>query len=173
MSTSTVTVQRARVAGADGVAERPAPAPGARSAVAAHLGGAGLGVGQDGAVSSPRVLVADDDGDQRLLAEIAVRRGGFDDVTTAADGAQALRLALQLLPELVVLDVSMPGPDGLEICSALRSDPRTAGMRIVLLSASAEQSAVRAGLAAGADAYVTKPFRVRALGVQVAAMLAV
>lgn len=120
-----------------------------------------------------RVVVADDDGDQRLLVEIAVRRAGLDVVGTAADGDTALARTRALLPDLLLLDVSMPGQDGLEVCAAVRADPRTAGVRIVLVTAAVQEAAVRAGLAAGAEAYVTKPFRVRELSAQVARMVAV
>ena len=80
-----------------------------------------------------------------------------------ADGAAALDLARAERPDLAVLDVSMPGATGLEVCTALRTDPATAGIRILLLSAGASLEDVAAGLAAGADAYLAKPFQVSGL----------
>ncbi|WP_298459231.1 response regulator transcription factor [uncultured Cellulomonas sp.] len=118
-----------------------------------------------------RVVVADDDGDQRLLVEIAVRRAGHDVVASAVDGTEALAAARTWLPDLLVLDVAMPGMSGLEVCAALRADPRTAGVRVLLVTAAAGPAAVRAGSAAGADGYVVKPFRVRDLSARVAALL--
>jgi CheY-like chemotaxis protein len=123
--------------------------------------------------SRARVVVADDDGDQRLLVEIAVRRAGLDVVDTVADGDAALERTRALLPDLLLLDVSMPGRSGLEVCAVLRADPRTADVLVVLVTAAVQPEAVRAGLVAGADAYVTKPFRVRDLSERVAQMVAV
>ena len=84
-------------------------------------------------------------------------------VAAVADGTAALAAARADLPDLAVLDVSMPGATGLEVCAALRADPATAGIRILLLSAGASLDDVARGLAAGADAYLAKPFSVAGL----------
>jgi len=120
----------------------------------------------------PRVLVADDEDDIRALVAVAVRRAGCAVVGSFADGAAALDAARTELPDLAVLDVSMPGATGLEVCSALREDPATAGIRILLLSAGASLDDVARGLAAGADAYLAKPFQISALVHQVTALTA-
>lgn len=114
-----------------------------------------------------RVLVADDEDDIRQLVTLAVRKAGCQVVVTAPDGRTALAAAQSQLPDLAVLDVSMPGMTGLEICSALRADPATTGIRILLLSAGASPDEVARGLAAGADAYLAKPFTVAGLVRQV------
>jgi DNA-binding response OmpR family regulator len=114
-----------------------------------------------------RVLVADDEEDIRLLVTLAVRRAGCSVVAAVADGAQALAAARAELPDLVVLDVSMPEATGLEVCAALRAEPATAGCRVLLLSAGASPDDVARGLAAGADAYLPKPFTVAGLVAQV------
>ena len=114
-----------------------------------------------------RVLVADDEEDIRLLVTLAVRKAGCSVVASVADGAQALAAARAELPDLVVLDVSMPGATGLEVCAALRAEPGTAGCRVLLLSAGASPDDVARGLAAGADAYLPKPFTVAGLVAQV------
>lgn len=137
------------------------------------LGTPGVPAASDRPAPRARVVVADDDGDQRLLVEIAVRRAGLEVAGTVADGDAALERTLALLPDLLLLDVSMPGRSGLEVCAALRADPRTAGVLVVLVTAAVQPEAVRAGLVAGADAYVTKPFRVRDLSERVAQMVAV
>jgi DNA-binding response OmpR family regulator len=111
----------------------------------------------------PRVLVADDEPDIRLLVEVAVRRSGARLVASLGDGAAALTAARAEKPDAVVLDVSMPGLTGLEVCTALRADPATAGTTILLLSAGASPEDVARGLAAGADAYLAKPFSVAEL----------
>jgi CheY-like chemotaxis protein len=114
-----------------------------------------------------RVLVADDEEDIRLLVSLAVRKAGCTLVAAVADGTQALRSARTERPDLVVLDVSMPGATGLEVCEALRADPATADCRVLLLSAGASPDDIARGLAAGADAYLPKPFTVAGLVAQV------
>ena len=114
-----------------------------------------------------RVLVADDEEDIRLLVCVAVRKAGGTVVAAVADGAQALAAARTERPDLLVLDVSMPGASGLEVCEQLRADPAAAGARVLLLSAGASPDDVARGLAAGADAYLPKPFTVAGLVDQV------
>ena len=118
----------------------------------------------------PRVLVADDEDDIRALVGVAVRRAGCDLVGSVADGEAALASARAELPDLAVLDVSMPGRTGLEVCAALRQDPVTADIRVLLLSAGASPDDVARGLAAGADAYLPKPFSVADLVREVRAL---
>ncbi len=101
----------------------------------------------------PRVLVADDEDDIRALVCLAVRRAGAEVVASVADGSAAL----------AVLDVSMPGATGLDVCTALRAEAATAGIVVLLLSAGASVDDVARGLAAGADAYLAKPFSVAGL----------
>ena len=120
----------------------------------------------------PRVLVADDEDDIRALVCLAVTRAGGAVVGAVADGTTALAAARSDLPDLAVLDVSMPGATGLEVCTALREDPATAGTRVLLLSAGASPDDVARGLAAGADAYLAKPFQVAALVQQIRALTA-
>jgi DNA-binding response OmpR family regulator len=127
-----------------------------------------------GASSSapPRVVVADDEDDIRALVCLAVKRAGGVVVSAVADGAAALAAARTELPDLAVLDVSMPGATGLEVCTALRDDPVTAGVHVLLLSANASLDDVGRGLAAGADAYLAKPFQVSGLVQQIRALTA-
>ena len=103
------------------------------------------------------VLVAEDDSDIRELVARTLRRAGYD-VALAADGAEALRLAEERPPGAAVLDVAMPGFDGLELTRRLRSAPSTATIPLVLLTAKARPVYVARGLAAGASGYVSKPF---------------
>ena len=109
-------------------------------------------------MDAPRVLVADDEDDIRGLVGLAVRKAGCTLAASVADGTSALAAARADVPDLAVLDVSMPGSTGLEVCTALREDPATAGVRVLLLSAGASADDVARGLAAGADAYLAKPF---------------
>ena len=119
-----------------------------------------------------RVLVADDEDDIRDLVCLAVERAGGTVIGSVADGTAALAAARAELPDLAVLDVSMPGATGLEVCGALRADPATAGVRLLLLSAGASLDDVARGLAAGADAYLAKPFQVAGLVHQVRTLTA-
>ena len=103
------------------------------------------------------VLVADDDDDILLLVTTRLQRDGFD-VVAARDGFEALALAQEHRPAVAVLDVGMPGLDGLEVLAAIRETRTLAHTRVLLLTAKAQESDVRRGYEAGADAYVKKPF---------------
>jgi DNA-binding response OmpR family regulator len=107
---------------------------------------------------APLVLCADDDTDIRALLTIRLERAGFR-VAEAADGEQALSLARELSPDVLVLDVMMPRLSGTEVLLALRGDEATAAIPVVLLSARAQEADVERGLEAGADAYLAKPFQ--------------
>jgi DNA-binding response OmpR family regulator len=107
---------------------------------------------------APLVLCADDDADILALLAIRLERAGFR-VAQAVDGEQALSLARELSPDVLVLDVMMPRLSGTEVLRALRADESTAGLPIVLLSARAQEADVERGLDAGADAYLAKPFQ--------------
>jgi DNA-binding response OmpR family regulator len=103
------------------------------------------------------VLVADDDDDILLLVTTRLRRDGFD-VIAAHTGEEALALAHNRRPDVAVLDVGMPGLDGLEVLRMIRADDTLKTMRVLLLTAKAQESDARRGQEAGADAYVRKPF---------------
>ena len=116
-----------------------------------------------------RVLVADDDDVVRDVLRRYLERDGHD-VSTASDGNEALRLLDSERIDLAILDVMMPGPDGLEICRILRD---RSGFRVpvILLTALAEEADRIAGLEVGADDYVTKPFSPRELALRVRSVL--
>ena len=103
------------------------------------------------------VLVADDDDDILLLVTTRLKRDGFE-VVSASNGIEALALAEKHKPRVAVLDVGMPGLDGLAVLTAIRAAAELAGTRVLLLTAKAQESDVRRGFEAGADAYVKKPF---------------
>lgn len=116
-------------------------------------------------MSAPwRVVIADDDPDIRGLVAIAVKRAGLELVAAAADGHEALAALREHHPDLAVLDVSMPGPTGLEICRTVRADESFAGLTIVLLSAAVDEKSQSTGIEAGADSFLAKPFSPRELG---------
>jgi CheY-like chemotaxis protein len=118
----------------------------------------------------PVILVADDDRDILELVSLALERDGYE-LVLASNGEEALALARTRLPSLAVLDVMMPRLDGCEVTRRLRADDATRALPVVLLSAFADDLQAARGLAAGADAYVKKPFSPRELSAQVAELL--
>lgn len=109
-----------------------------------------------------RILVVDDEADVLELVEFNLRQAGYE-LTSAADGAEALKKAKAQLPALIILDVMLPEVDGLEVCKLLRRDPTTARIPIIMLTAKASELDRVLGLELGADDYLTKPFSPREL----------
>ena len=105
----------------------------------------------------PTILIADDDPVIQKLLAVNFEMEGYR-VVTASDGAEALERVASDHPDLAVLDVMMPRVDGLDVVRALRADPATCTMPVILLSAKAQAVDINRGLEAGADIYVTKPF---------------
>ncbi|MFN2615184.1 MAG: response regulator [Actinomycetota bacterium] len=103
------------------------------------------------------ILVADDDPDILRFVELNLRLEGFD-LLTAGDGEQALDLARDKVPALVILDVMMPKLDGYEVCQRLRNDSRTSHICVIMLTAKSMSADKVLGLTAGADDYISKPF---------------
>lgn len=116
------------------------------------------------------MLCADDEEDILALVALRLRRLGCE-VTTAVDGPSALAIAEERVPDVVVLDVMMPRLTGLEVVEALRANPRLTGVKVVLLSARVQEADRQRGLEAGADAYLTKPFRFEDLDAAVGRLL--
>jgi CheY-like chemotaxis protein len=103
------------------------------------------------------VLVADDEPNLRLLVNATIESDEFE-ILEAEDGDQAWQLIQARRPALVLLDVQMPGLTGLELARAIKTEPALAGTRVVLLTSKAQEADIQAGLATGADLYLTKPF---------------
>ena len=117
-----------------------------------------------------RVLVVDDEPDLVELIHYNLTKAGYD-VAGVLSGEEALAHVRSSLPDLIVLDVLLPGLDGLEVCKTLRRNPTTAGIPIVMLTARSEDADVVAGLELGADDYLTKPFSPRVLLARIKAVL--
>ena len=116
------------------------------------------------------VLVADDDADLRDLVAFKLEQAGLD-VISVEDGQTAVEQARARRPTLAVLDVSMPGLSGIDVCRMLRAEPATAGMLIIMLTARVQEQDVEGGFSAGADDYLTKPFSPRELVSRIQALL--
>lgn len=117
-----------------------------------------------------KVLIADNEANLLISLEYLMQRQGFD-VSLARDGNEALTMIRQQRPDLVVLDVMMPGQSGFEICQQVRADPSLRHIRIVMLSAKARETDIAKGQALGADAYIVKPFSTDDLVSQVHSLL--
>jgi DNA-binding response OmpR family regulator len=117
---------------------------------------------REGCVLAATVLVADDDADILRFMEINLRLEGFQ-VITARDGADALAKAVAVRPDLVLLDVQMPGLDGYTICARIRADASLAGVAVIIVTANYGSAAVEAARRAGADDFLVKPFLPAAL----------
>ena len=117
-----------------------------------------------------RILVVEDDPDIADLIRHSLEKAGHT-VQLLASGAAVLPATRRDLPELVVLDLMLPDFDGLMVCQALRSDPRTAAIPVIVVTARGEEADRIAGLELGADDYVTKPFSPKELAARVGALL--
>lgn len=119
----------------------------------------------------PTVLVADDDEDVRALIEFTLEAAGYHVIMTG-DGLSALSLAVQHRPQLILLDVVMPGMSGLDICYELRAKPPTTDIPVLMLSGRDAAGDIDLGMTLGANYYMTKPFRPQELVNRVQRMLA-
>jgi len=108
-----------------------------------------------------KILIADDEEPLRLLVQATLEDEsgeGRYEIIEAIDGNEALEMARRERPELILLDIQMPGLSGLEVCKMLKDDPVTSDLMIVMLTARGQQSDRERGFAAGADDYFAKPF---------------
>jgi CheY-like chemotaxis protein len=103
------------------------------------------------------VLIADDEPSMRLLVHATIESDDYN-VVEAADGTEAWSMIQEHKPSLVLLDVQMPGRTGIEVLRAIKSNPALRATMVILLTSKAQESDVEAGLIAGADFYLTKPF---------------
>jgi DNA-binding response OmpR family regulator len=117
-----------------------------------------------------KVIIVEDDSDIAALVERYLQKAGFD-AEVFASGREALRAIGERPPDLLILDVMLPGLDGLEVCRAVRGNPRTAHLPIIMLTARAEESDRIVGLELGADDYIAKPFSPNELVARVRALL--
>jgi len=116
------------------------------------------------------ILVVDDEEDILELVQYNLSREGYQ-VRQAGTGEEGLKIARQKKPDLVILDLMLPGVDGLEVCKNLKNDPKTAHIPIIMLTAKSEEADMVTGLELGADDYIPKPFSPRVLLARVKTVL--
>lgn len=121
-------------------------------------------------MSKKKILLIEDDPDLGELVCYNLKRDGYQ-VSWAKDGVEGLKLAFEDTPDLVLLDIMLPGQDGYEVCRRLKADRQTKQAQVVMLTARTEESDVVSGLEVGADDYITKPFSPRVLGARIKARL--
>jgi DNA-binding response OmpR family regulator len=116
------------------------------------------------------ILVVDDDADIREVLTYKLQAAGYPTLT-AGDGPAALELAERHRPRMILLDIALPGMDGLDVCRGLQASPRTAGIPVLMVSARSDAHDIDLGFALGADDYITKPFSPRELLRRVSGLL--
>jgi DNA-binding response OmpR family regulator len=118
---------------------------------------------------SGTVVIADDEPDIRALVRISATRAGLDVVGEVEDGDSALAAIRREAPDVAILDVSMPGLSGLDVCRLVRAETALDAVHILLLSASVDEPTIAAGMNAGAADYLSKPFSPRELAARLSA----
>lgn len=117
-----------------------------------------------------RILVIEDEEDIRKVLEYNLRKEAYE-VSCAATGEEGLKSARTSIPDLILLDLMLPGVDGLEVCRSLKKEPKTENVPIIMLTAKGEESDIITGLELGADDYITKPFSPKVLVARIRAVL--
>lgn len=119
----------------------------------------------------PRILLVEDEDNIAIAIEVLLNRAGYD-LLRVSNGDQAIPNIRAQHPDLVVLDVTLPGCSGYEVCQRLRNTPELSSIPVLMMSARVSPAEQRKGLAMGADAFVTKPFAMNELLAQVAKLIA-
>jgi phosphate regulon transcriptional regulator PhoB len=121
-------------------------------------------------MSKEKILIVEDEKDIVRMLEYNLKKEGFKTLS-ARDGEDAVSLSEKECPDLILLDLMLPGMDGLEVCKKLKSEKKTAAIPIIMLTAKSQESDKIVGLELGADDYVTKPFSPRELIARIKALL--
>lgn len=121
-------------------------------------------------MSRKKIVIVEDEPDILEVLSYNLKREGYE-VLTATDGASGVALIRRETPDLILLDLMLPGMDGIEVCSTIKKDPQTQNCLIIMVTAKGEESDIVLGLGVGADDYVSKPFSPRELIARVKAVL--
>jgi two-component system phosphate regulon response regulator PhoB len=121
-------------------------------------------------MANEKIIVVDDEEDILELLKYNLNKEGYESICVTT-GEDAVARARSEVPDLIILDLMLPGVDGLEVCKILKNDPKTSGVPILMLTAKGEDADIVTGLELGADDYVTKPFSPRVLLARVKAVL--
>ena len=124
----------------------------------------------DDAARRARILIVDDDANNRLLLQVMLANEGYE-IVTASAGTEALDLVQQLPPDLIVLDVMMPGMDGYQVATRIKANPATRHIPVIMLTALSDKNSMMHGLNAGAEEFLTKPVVRAELSVRVKNLL--
>ncbi len=122
-------------------------------------------------MAGEKILIIEDEQPIRELLTLTLESAGYSSVCSAADGEEGLALAARILPDLILLDLMLPGIDGLTVCRKLKAVEETRSIPIIMLTARSEESDIVVGLELGADDYITKPFSRKILVARIRALL--
>ncbi len=120
-------------------------------------------------MTNKTILIIDDEEPIRELLKLTLQSAGFDSVLEASNGEDGLALATRYMPDLILLDLMLPGMDGLSVCRRLKSSPDTRMTPIIMLTAKSDESDIVVGLEMGANDYITKPFSRKVLTARIRA----
>lgn len=117
------------------------------------------------------ILLIEDDLSIRDMTEMNLNMNGFSRVVCASSGEEGLLLAAQYKPDLILLDIMLPGTDGITVCRSLKNNPDLSSIPVIMLTAKGEENDIVAGLESGADDYLTKPYSSKILAARIAVQL--
>ncbi|MBR2964826.1 MAG: response regulator [Lentisphaeria bacterium] len=120
-------------------------------------------------MTNKTILIIDDEEPIRELLKLTLQSAGFDSILEASNGEDGLALATRYMPDLILLDLMLPGMDGLSVCRRLKSSPDTRMIPIIMLTAKSDESDIVVGLEMGANDYITKPFSRKVLTARIRA----
>ena len=120
-------------------------------------------------MTNKTILIIDDEEPIRELLKLTLQSAGFDSVLEASNGEDGLALAMRYKPDLILLDLMLPGMDGLSVCRHLKTSPDTRMIPIIMLTAKSDESDIVVGLEMGANDYITKPFSRKVLTARIRA----